>query len=153
MYVLDTDVLSLTNAATGFGAREVEAWRTWVVANPHGLFLSVVTLMEVRFGIEKCLARGASKKADGLRKWLVAAETLHRNRIIPISIDIAHKAGELLHRAVASGAQPSSEDAFIAATADVAGFTLLSRNAKDMRALGVNWMNPLEALPPDIPTV
>src|ERR1035441_4672471 len=130
MYLLDTDVLSLTNTATGFSTEEVEAWRKWVKDNQHGLFLSVVTIMEVRFGIEKCLAKGATRKADKLSKWLASAEALHRNRIIPVSIEIAHKAGELLYGAVASGMEPSSEDAFIVATAEIKGYTVLSRNAK-----------------------
>src|ERR1700683_1724052 len=119
MYVLDTDVLSLTNAATGYDAMAVAAWRTWVKNNEHSLFLSVVTLMEVRFGIEKCRAQGATKKAATLSRWLAWAETLHLSAIIPVSVEIAHKAGELLWRAVAAGAAPSSEDALVAATAAV----------------------------------
>jgi len=109
MYLLDTDVLSLTNTATGFSTEAVEAWRSWVKDNQHGLFLSVVTIMEVRFGIEKCFVKGATRKADKLSKRLASAEALHRNRIIPVSIEIAHKAGEILYRAVASGMEPSSE--------------------------------------------
>jgi predicted nucleic acid-binding protein len=151
MYLLDTDVLSLTNTATGFSTVEVDAWRTWVKDNQHGIFLSVVTIMEIRFGIEKCVAKGATKKADKLKKWLASAETVHRNRIIPVSIEIAHKAGELLYGAVASGTEPGSEDAFIVATAEIKGYTVLSRNAKHMKALKANWMNPLEAVPPSVP--
>ena len=148
MYVLDTDVLSLTNASTGFGVVEVERWRQWVKENERGLYLSVITLMEVRYGIEKCRAKGATSKAEKLSKWLAAAETLHRGRILSVSIEIAHQAGKLLYRAIASGMAPSSEDALIAATAEVKGFTVLTRNAKDMSALTANWLNPLEALPP-----
>jgi toxin FitB len=143
MYVLDTDVLSLTNTATGFDTAAVAAWRSWVEDNSRHLFLSVVTLMEVRFGIEKAQAKGATKKADALRKWLAAAESAHRSRIIPVSVDIAHKAGALLWAAVASGVAPSSEDALVAATGAVQGFTVISRNGKHMRALNAVCLDPL----------
>ena len=69
--------------------------------------------------------------------------------MIPITDEIAHRAGALLARAVANGAAPGSEDAFIAGSGEVLGFTVLSRNARHMRALTDRWLNPLEALPPD----
>lgn len=148
MYVIDTDALSLTNAATGYFAPDVDAWRIWARANTDDLYLSVMTIMEVRYGIEKLRAKGATKKAGDLTRWLASAETIYRGRTISVSIEIAHRAGELLHSAVASGMAPSSEDAIIAATADVRGFAVLSRNAKDMQALKVAWINPLTTIPP-----
>lgn len=150
MYVLDTDVFSMTNPASGLKTAEVEAWRQWVRRNESGLFFSVVTIMEVRFGIEKSIAKGATKKAERLQRWLTAAETTHRGRIIPVTIEIAHKAGELLYGAVASGAMPSSEDAMVAATAYVRRFRVLSRNGKHMKALQATWFDPIEMPPPDI---
>ena len=149
MYGLDTDVFSATNPTSRFVGEQVEAWRGWVRRNERVLDFSVATIMEVRFGIEKSLASGATNKARRLKQWLIAAETVHRDRIIPVTIEIAHKAGELLHRAVAAGMMPSSEDAIIAATASVNGFTVLSRNAKDMKALTAAWLNPLDTVPPD----
>lgn len=153
MYILDTDVFSITSPTNGFSAEEAEAWRAWVRKNESGLYFSVATIMEVRFGIEKLIARGATKKADNLRKWLAAAETVHQHRIVPISIEIAHKAGEMLYDAVASGFTHSTEDAFIAATAAVKGYQVLSRNEDDMKALKANYVNPIKMLPPDVPTV
>jgi toxin FitB len=150
MYVLDTDVLSMTSPISGFSSAKVDAWRLWVRRNEQGLYFSVATILEVRFGIEKCSAKGATKKAERLRRWLTAAETTHRGRIIPATIEIAHKAGELLHRAIAAGMMPSSEDAIVAATADVKGFQVLSRNADHMNALQANWFDPLESIPPDV---
>jgi hypothetical protein len=115
------------------------------------LHLSVVTILEISFGIEKCSSTGATKKAEALRRWLVAAETIHHGRIIPVTIEIAHMAGAMLNAAVRTGYAPSSEDAVIAATARLEGFRVLSRNAKDMIALGADWLDPLVAPPPDIP--
>jgi len=149
MYVLDTDVLSLTNTASGFNDAEVEAWRKWVGDHQQCLYLSVITLMEVRYGVEKVRAKGATNNAEQLAKWLASAETAHRGRLLPVTIEIARKAGEPSYRAVAAGMAPSSEDAIIAATADVKGSTVLSRNAKDMAALGANWRNSLDTPSPN----
>ena len=150
MYVLDTDVFSVTSPTSGFTSTAADAWRLWVERNENGLYLSAVTIFEVRFGIEKCLAKGATKQAERLQRWLTAAETTHRGRIIPVTIEIAHKAGELLYGAVAAGISPSSEDAIVAATAYVKGFQVLSKNTKHMYALQVSWLDPIEAIPPDV---
>jgi predicted nucleic acid-binding protein len=143
MILLDTDVLSLTSPASRLGDKEVRGWRDWVRHNVHLLHLSVVTLMEIRFGVEKLASRGASRKADDLRRWLAVTETMHGARLLPVSAEIAHKAGELLHVAVAAGVTPSSEDALIAATAHCHGFRLLSRNLRHMSAFGIDVADPL----------
>ncbi|WP_170145971.1 PIN domain-containing protein [Rhodoplanes elegans] len=143
MYVLDTDVLSLTSPTSAVATKDVEAWRHWVIRNHDHLYFSVVTVMEVRFGIAKCIAKGATAKAGKLQRWLTATETIYGSRIIPVSVEIARKAGELLYAAVGAGTAPSSEDAIVAATASVNGFQLLSRNGRHMAALGVDWLDPI----------
>jgi predicted nucleic acid-binding protein len=148
VFVLDTDALSLTNTTTGHETEAVIAWRHWVVTNQHALYLSVVTLMEVRFGIEKCHSKGATKKAAALGKWLAAAEARYRGCVLPVTAEIAHRAGTLLWSAIASGIAPSSEDALVAATADIRDFAVISRNGKHMTALNVRCFDPLgEPLP------
>ena len=147
MFVVDTDVLSLTSPASKLDTEAVARWREWVRKNRQDIFLSSITIMEVRFGIEKLRARGAEARAAALRQWLLAAETVHAHRIVPVSAEIAHAAGALLHRAFRNGGKPSSEDALIAATADRLGFRLLSRNAKHMRLFGVDFTDPLSNLP------
>lgn len=143
MVLLDTDVLSLTSPASRLDDVEVRKWRDWVHENGHSLHFSVVTIMEVRFGVERLASRGATRKADDLRKWLAVTETMHAARLLPVTVDIAHKAGELLHVAAASGVTPSTEDALIAATAHCHGFRLLSRNLRHMSAFGVDVADPL----------
>jgi hypothetical protein len=146
-WLVDTDILSLTSPASKLSTGNAEAWRAWVFANSDALHLRVITLMEVRFGIAALTARGATRRATELEHWMVAAETIYRGRLYPVTAAVAARAGAMLHRAAASGFRPSAEDALIAATADVHGSTVLSRNAKDMRALGVRWQDPLSSLP------
>ena len=149
MFVLDTDVLSITSPLSVVPHPMAEAWRDWVRGNVVDLHFSVVTLTELRFGVERLRAKGASRKAADLTRWLLASETVHRTRILDVTPDIAHRAGELLWHAVGSGTQPSTEDALIAATADICGFRLLSRNGKHMGVFGIDWANPLENFPGD----
>jgi toxin FitB len=147
MFILDTDVLSITSPTSGMTGDQASAWRTWVQDNVDLLHFSAITVMEVKFGIVKLAAKGASNKATQLKRWLLAAETVYQPRIVPIGIDIARKAGELLYGAVGRGHSPSTEDAIVAATADVLGYTVLSRNARHMAALSVRWLDPLQSLP------
>jgi predicted nucleic acid-binding protein len=60
MYLLDTDVFSITSPTSGFRTPKAEAWREWVERNQSALYFSVATIMEVRFGMEKLKANGAS---------------------------------------------------------------------------------------------
>jgi predicted nucleic acid-binding protein len=147
MYLLDTDVLSITSPLSRLAGEEIEAWRDWVRKNADALHLSVVTLMEVRFGLEKLRAKKAVNKAAALNKWLLVTETIYRARIVWVPPEIAHKAGELLYRAERAGVTPGSEDAIIAASAELTGFRLVSRNERHMRSFGVQVLNPLKGLP------
>jgi predicted nucleic acid-binding protein len=146
-YLLDTDVLSITSPASRLAGDAVDGWRRWVEDNTDRIHLSAITTMEVRFGVENLRTKGHYRKANALAKWLLISETLYRDRIIWISPDIAHRAGEMLSVAASSGHRPGAEDALIAASAAVLGMRLVSRNLRHMRALGSDCVDPLSALP------
>jgi predicted nucleic acid-binding protein len=57
--------------------------------------------------------------------------TFHDGRIIPVNLDIAERAGRFLASARAAGFEPDTEDAWIAATADVHGMEVLTFNEAD----------------------
>jgi predicted nucleic acid-binding protein len=147
MFVLDTDVLSLTSPISRLDDTVIGPWRDWVHLNRDAIHFSVITIMEIRFGMENLIAKGAVQRSKALREWLLAAETVHARRILPVSAIVAHKAGELLHRATRNGGRPSSEDALIAATAVCADFTLVSRNGRHMKLFEIEWIDPLARLP------
>jgi predicted nucleic acid-binding protein len=71
----------------------------------------------------------------------------HRPRVIDLDPRVARRAGELLAVAESQGHQPSFEDAAIAATADCHGLTVLTRNLRHHRPMGVACMDPLAGLP------
>jgi len=133
-YLLDTNVLSAMRRRGRHPA--VTAWFRSVVA--ADLFMSVLTLGEVRKGIEE--ARGADPAfAQDLETWLQELEREFLERIVPIDQDIAEAWGRML--AVDDRAPV---DALLAATALVHGMALVTRNTKDFRARGVPVIDPFQ---------
>ena len=104
----------------------------WIVTVPENeMFLSVVSVTELRYGIERMPAGARRKKLD---QWL-SEELLPRfdDRIIPVDLTIADSCGVLVARSEAKGRPLEPRDAFIAATAEVFGLTLVTRNASDFQ--------------------
>jgi toxin FitB len=89
-------------------------------------FLSVVTITELRYGIER-MAKGARKKR--IDDWL-QEEFLSRfdGRLLSVDLGIADECGRLVARSEARGRPIEPRDAFIAATSEVYGMTLVTRN-------------------------
>jgi predicted nucleic acid-binding protein len=143
MFLLDTDALSFSGPTSALSELERARWHDWIRAHHEDIHMSVVTIMEVRFGIERLLRKGATSKANRLKSWIVALEVTHRDRLIKVDSSIAHHAGVLLAKAEAKGFSPSTEDALIAASAALNSFTLITRNHRDMSAMIDECVDPL----------
>lgn len=144
MYLVDTDVLS---AGAPTKARPAPDLTGWMDRNSEQLYLSVVTVAEVEDGIAKARREGASRKADQLAGWLETLLHLYSARILPLDILTARALGGLSDRARGSGHAPGLADLAIAATAQVRGHVVLTRNLRHFRALDVPAHNPFESLP------
>ena len=112
-------------------------------ADEDSLFLSVVTLAEVR--------RGVTRLPDGRRRivlgtWL-ETDLLQRfdSRILGIDADVADAWGRIMAAAERSGRTPGAMDVWIAAIAEVTGLTLATRDIRDFTPLGVRVFCPWEA--------
>jgi predicted nucleic acid-binding protein len=94
-------------------------------------FLSVVTITEVRYGVERMAAGSRRRRLD---EWL-GRELLPRfeGRIISVDIAVADACGRLVARSEALGRPIEPRDAFLAATAEVYDFTLVTRNVSDFQ--------------------
>jgi predicted nucleic acid-binding protein len=104
------------------------------------VFLSVVTLTEIRYGIER-LAVG--KKRRQLEDWLENDLPLRfENRILSIDSAVADACGKLVARREMLGRPVEAMDAFIAATAEVHRLTLVTRNDSDFEAMVRSILNP-----------
>jgi predicted nucleic acid-binding protein len=131
-YLLDTCVLSELRKP-GADPRVV-AWMEGLP--PAEAFLSVLTVGEIRRGIELHRAKDA-RAAGALERWLRGLETHYADRILPITADIADRWGRLAPN------QPLRvTDGLIAATALVHGHTVVTRNVADFERAGVNLLNP-----------
>lgn len=132
-YLIDTNVLS------EFRRRQPEQKVVaWMQARPRqSLFLSVLTLGEIRKGIER--------SDDGPRKqllidWLeVELTNYFVGRLLAVDAPTADRWGRLL--ALAGRPLPAI-DGLLAATALQHDLTLVTRNTKDFAGLGVRLLNP-----------
>ncbi len=134
-FLLDTNVISewvkpQPNAAVIAWLDEVDEDRVW---------LSVITLTELRYGIERL---AAGKKRKRLQAWLENELPLRfEGRILGIEPPIAHACGALLAQREAVGRPFGAMDAYLAATARVHQLTLVTRNASDFEGAVRCW-NP-----------
>lgn len=144
MYLVDTNVIS-ADAPTK--ARAVSGLAAWMERNSERLYLSVVTIGEVEDGIAGAVRRGAARKAARLADWLETVLHLYGDRVLPFDIPAARCAGRLSDAARAAGQAPGFADLAIAATAAAHGLTVLTRNLRHFRPLGVPAQDPFAALP------
>jgi predicted nucleic acid-binding protein len=105
------------------------------------LFLSVLTLGEIKKGISK-LPDTKKKKALGL--WLIELEKRFENRIIPIDLDVSLKWGQIQGELEQSGKSIPSIDALISSTALVHNLTIITHNGKDIKRSKVEMIDPWE---------
>ena len=133
VYLLDTNVISELRRARPHGA--VVAWLRSV--DDASLHLSAVTVGEVQAGIEKTQESDPDKAAE-IERWLQLIEDTHR--VLPMDGRTFRQWARLMHRT----SNTSYEDAMIAATAQVHGLLVMTRNVSDFAALGVESRNPFE---------
>jgi predicted nucleic acid-binding protein len=144
MYLVDTNVLS---ADAPSKARPVPQLANWMDRNSARLYLSVITVAEVEDGIAKARREGASRKAARLAEWLETLLHLYAARVLPLDLATARMLGGLADHARGSGHAPGLADLAIAATARLHSYTILTRNLRHFRVLGVPAHDPFVALP------
>lgn len=99
------------------------------------VFLSVVSLAEIRFGIER-LAPG--RRRTRLDQWLREELPIRfEGRIVAVDEDVADACGRLMARARSAGRGLGAMDALIAATSLSCDLVLATRNRADFEALGI----------------
>ena len=111
------------------------------------LYLSVVTVAEIEDGIAKSHRENATRKADDLAAWLEVVLHLYESRILAFDIAAARLAGALSDIARSRGIALGFADLIIGATARCHGLTILTRNVRHFKPLGLLTINPFEHLP------
>ena len=141
-YLIDTNVLS--EIRKGAQRADPRVWSWWLDRREAALFLSVMTLGEIRKGIEQ-LRKRDGVQAFTLDRWLEQTSHAFKDQILEISEEVADGWGKL------QAIRPLPDiDALLAATALHHGLTLVTRNESDFTGLGVTMINPFRK-PPDCP--
>jgi toxin FitB len=136
-YLLDTNVVSELRRPKPHGA--VLAW--FRSMHDHDLHLSAMSIGEVQAGIERTREQDPTKAGE-LQAWLdrVAATW----NVLPMDAACFQAWARLMHRR----SDTMIEDAMIAATAQVHGLTVVTRNVADFQVFGVPLLNPFDPPPP-----
>jgi predicted nucleic acid-binding protein len=137
-FLLDTNVVS--EWVKPHPNPHVVAWLQEV--EEERVFLSVASLAEIRRGVE---IMPAGKRRDRLAIWL--SEDLparFAGRILDIDSRVADSWGIVMARGQSMGTNIHVLDAFFAATAQVHGLTLVTRNVQHFLPLEVPLLDPWE---------
>ena len=131
MYLLDTNVVSELRKQRPHGG--VVAWLDSM--DDAQLYLSAVTVGEIQAGIELTREQDP-EKANEIEAWLELLAGAYN--VLPMDAAIFRAWARLMHRK----SNALYEDAMIAATAQVHGLTVATRNVADFHALGFEVCNP-----------
>ena len=136
MYLVDTNVISEVRKKSKAN-KGVRAFFRQTIEDEIPMFISVVTVGELRRGVELIRYRGDVRQANQLEKWLHALLTEYQDHILDINQDVAQLWGRLR--------VPHPENALdkqVAATALIYELTVVTRNHKDFVKTGVRVLNP-----------
>ncbi|MGH8499326.1 MAG: type II toxin-antitoxin system VapC family toxin [Methylococcales bacterium] len=138
MFLIDTNVISeiRKQEKAKLGVRRFFAR---VMVEEVTVFLSVVTIGELRRGIELIRHRGDGPQSRQLESWLQTVLTDYGNNILPIDPDIAQLWGRL--RVPHPG---NALDKQIAATTLIHDLTLVTRNQRDFESTGARLLDVFE---------
>ena len=126
-YLLDTNLISETRKLRA----DAGVIAFLAAADSAGLFLSVLTLGELRKGVE-ARRRIDAATAARLEAWVDDIEATFADRVLPVDVAAARLWGELSARR-----SLPVIDTLIAATAISRGLTLVTRNTRDVASTGV----------------
>ncbi len=134
-YLLDTHVVSELTAERPDQA--VVRWYT--ERDPAELRLSVLSVGELRFGVER-LPAGAKRARlqRTLDDWIIEFD----RQLVDFDLQAAETWGRLRRRAEAAGRFLPPMNAMLAATAQVHGLTLATRNIRDFEGWGGPTVDP-----------
>jgi predicted nucleic acid-binding protein len=138
VYLIDTTVISESRKRSKADSG-VQAFFRQVAEQDTRVFISVVTVGELRRGVELIRHRGDRRQATQLEKWLGQLLGDYEDRVLDITADIGQLWGRLR--------VPYPENALdkqIAATALIYDLTVVTRNHKDFSKTGVRLLNPFK---------
>lgn len=136
MYLVDTDVISEARKGDQ-GNAGVRGFFSQASQEGAELYLSAVTIGELRQGVERIRHRGDGAQAQRLEHWLLRVTSAYADRILPLDEETAHVWGRLR---VPNPENPLDKQ--IAATALIHDLVVVSRNVAHYAPTGVRVRNP-----------
>ena len=102
-------------------------------ADEDRIFLSVISLAELRYGVDRM---AAGPRRSRLEQWLTDELPLRfEGRILTVNSNVAEVWGRTVSRSESLGRRMSAMDAFLSATAEIYRLTLVTRNVSDFPTL------------------
>jgi len=138
MYLIDTNIISEIRKASRANSGVKQFFQKAEEQNLT-LYISVITIGELRRGIDMIQHRGDKKQAVQLEKWLSRIIHEYEDSILDFTVAEAQVWGRLR-----VPNYENSIDKQIAATALTYDLTLVTRNIDDFKSTGVNLLNPFE---------
>ena len=136
MILLDTNVVS--EPLRSAPAPRLVAWLD--AQPPETLFLSVITVAELRFGVARL---PAGRRRNGLREQLeTRVLPAFTGRILHFDLAATQAYADLMVKAQAAGSTVGLADGLIAAIASANGMAVATRDTKPFTALGVTVIDP-----------
>ncbi len=136
VYLIDTNVVSEARKGARANSGVIDFYRRAIGAGQR-LYLSVVTLGELRRGVELVRHKGDLAQAERLERWLGEVLEQYGSNLLGLDAEAAQVWGRL------RVPRPEHElDKQIAAIALVNDLTVVTRNTADFVGTGVRLMNP-----------
>lgn len=138
MFLVDTNVISEIRKR-GKADPGVRSFFDSVASDSSQLFLSVITLGELRRGVDLIHHRGDTRQAQRLERWLRTVTEEYADQILDFTSSEAQVWGHLR--------VPHHQNAIdkqIAATALTHDLILVTRNVADFANTGTRLLNPFQ---------
>ncbi len=136
MYLVDTNVVS-ESRKRGAANPGVSDFYRRVISTGEQVYVSVITVGELRRGVDLIRHRGDVRQASHLEAWLTLILEEFAENILPFAAEAAQIWGRL------RVPHPEHElDKQIAATALLYDLTVVTRNTSDFADTGARLLNP-----------
>ena len=134
-YLFDTNVISELRKGKRCNPN-VAHW--FADVDEEEIFLSVLTIGEIRIGIDRIQRRDAERAAT-LKRWLKGLTDTFQEKILPVDREVAEEWGRM------NVPNPLPViDGLLAATAKKHSLFIATRNTRDIARTGVGCVNPFD---------